>query len=580
MDSDALIQRAKEKDPKAFDIIYRTYYPKMVGICMNIIREDRATACDLVHDAFILAFVSIRSLRDNTKFYEWLTSIVRNVSLKHIEQRDRIRILPISSVNEEDAVFMDLSSSPESDLSHRELLELISTLPEGYSKILRLSVIEGYSHKEIAEMLGIEPHSSSSQLSRAKRVLKRMIAGRIVGVIAILLISLAGYYMFRHEEGEQEIIVDTKHHEQIESKALIGQHGGSEDSHIMNTSVTAREKMTLADHTEDTFLMPDTDSVTVNPQSIISDDILISETVEDSLGANAKAPVTRTIPQPGIDIAEGFSKKTKKWQFLAAGSLGPALVQSVYKLIATNSASLPVTDASGISSGFPEPDSPVLPEPDIPSHELPDLINTWEDYGKYLKTVSSPDVSADTLALIEIANQNTGEIEQKENHDKPVTFGMSLTKTLGKKWGLETGLQYSILHSRFSMGENGYAVASKQKVHYLGILLRVSYNWIDYKHLSAYSSTGVTMHMPVYGKVDSSYFVDGQDVYSENRHFTPSLQWQTSVSIGLQYKFTPNTSIFVEPTFNWFVPSGSDTHTIWTEHPFMFTCPFGVRITW
>ena len=155
MDSDALIQRAKEKDPKAFDIIYRTYYPKMVGICMNIIREDRATACDLVHDAFILAFVSIRSLRDNTKFYEWLTSIVRNVSLKHIEQRDRIRILPISSVNEEDAVFMDLSSSPESDLSHRELLELISTLPEGYSKILRLSVIEGYSHKEIAEMLGI-----------------------------------------------------------------------------------------------------------------------------------------------------------------------------------------------------------------------------------------------------------------------------------------------------------------------------------------------------------------------------------------------------------------------------------------
>ena len=225
-----------------------------------------------------------------------------------------------------------------------------------------------------------------------------MIAGRIVGVIAILLISLAGYYMFRHEEGEQEIIVDTKHHEQIESKALIGQHGGSEDSHIMNTSVTAREKMTLADHTEDTFLMPDTDSVTVNPQSIISDDILISETVEDSLGANAKAPVTRTIPQPGIDIAEGFSKKTKKWQFLAAGSLGPALVQSVYKLIATNSASLPVTDASGISSGFPEPDSPVLPEPDIPSHELPDLINTWEDYGKYLKTVSSPDVS-DVLIL-------------------------------------------------------------------------------------------------------------------------------------------------------------------------------------
>ena len=113
MDSDSLIQRAKEKDPKAFDALYRTYYPMMLGVCINIIREDKATASDLVHDAFVLAFVSIGSLRDSTKFSEWLTTIVRNVALKHVRQRDRLRTLSISSVNEEDAVFADSSLSPE-----------------------------------------------------------------------------------------------------------------------------------------------------------------------------------------------------------------------------------------------------------------------------------------------------------------------------------------------------------------------------------------------------------------------------------------------------------------------------------
>jgi len=111
MDLDTLIRKAKEKDPDALDTIYRTYYPQMVGICMNIIREDRATVDDLVHDAFILAFVSIGNLRDNSKINEWLTSIVRNVSLKHIEQRERVHTLPISSIKEEDAVFVDSASS-------------------------------------------------------------------------------------------------------------------------------------------------------------------------------------------------------------------------------------------------------------------------------------------------------------------------------------------------------------------------------------------------------------------------------------------------------------------------------------
>lgn len=572
MDLDTLIQRAKEQDSDAFDTIYRTYYPQMVGTCMNIIREDRAVVDDLVHDAFVLAFVSIGSLRDNSKFNEWLTSIVRNVSLKHIERRERVHILPISSIKEEDTVFVDSASSPDADLNYKELLALIDQLPKGYSKVLRLSVIEGFSHEEIAEMLSIKPHSSSSQLARAKMALKRLLDNKTIVVITILLLPLAWHFIFNHEDGRQNKIVKVDEHDgqsnpnnehiKAEQKdTVIEKNTNPVLNPIINISAHRGKEMALPGKEEMQVVLSDTDSIAVKPHSDIHNEVLITEVAEDSTVSSKKDSVIVPVIVPEINITEELGKQKKKWQFLAAGSLGPALAQSVYKMIATSS--------SGIS-GTPEPD-----------HEVPSNVSTWEDYRKYLKFVSALGTSADTLALIEIADHNTGEIEQKEHHDKPITFGISLTKSLGKHWSLETGLQYSILNSQFYMGENGYSIVDKQKVHYLGIPLRVSYNRINYKRLSAYASAGVALHIPISGKVDSICLVNWQSVYSESRYITPSPQWQTCVGLGLQYKFAPNTSIFVEPTFNWFIPSGRDnTHTIWTEHPFMLTCPFGLRISW
>lgn len=582
MDSENLIQRGKEKDPKALDIIYRTYYPLMVGVCMNITREDRATADDLVHDAFILAFVSIGSLRDNSKFHEWLTSIVRNVSLKYIEQRDRVHILPISAIKGEDAVFIDSSSAPDEELNYKELLELISQLPEGYSRILRLSVIEGFSHKEIAEMLGIEPHSSSSQLSRAKRFLRRLIDNRMTGLILLLLLPLAWYFMFRHGETQPDEVVQvsTNTEEQTRPEPADDFAEQADDfaepaDKLTEPADNYRYKPLAPDPAPksartagviqpDSIIKPDADSLFTGRQTDSGKEILAREAIEDSLDCALKDSLRSPVILPEINVAEVLGKKKKTWQFLAAGSLGPSLAQNVYKLIATN--------RSSIGSGYPDPDAPTV--------EVPAYITTWEEYSRYLKAVSSPAVTADTLELIEIAQRNTGRITQKEHHDKPITFGISLTKSLPRRWTLETGLQYSILNSQFSMGENGDSIATKQRIHYLGIPLRASYRWIDYKRLSLYSSVGLTMHIPVYGKVRGSYYNDCESVFSETKRFNPSLQWQTGVSLGMQYEFAPHTSLFAEPSFNWFIPSGSHTHTAWTEKPFMFTCPFGVRITW
>lgn len=117
--------------------------------------------------------------------------------------------------------------------------------------------------------------------------------------------------------------------------------------------------------------------------------------------------------------------------------------------------------------------------------------------------------------------KNDGKIVEHEHHDKPITFGLSATMSLGNNWNVATGLQYSFLKSDFTSGEDGYYIKRNQKLHYLGIPLQVSYRWFEAKNWSAYSSWGVTMHIPVYGNTSEKYVVGQSTPYTVNRHITP-----------------------------------------------------------
>lgn len=563
IDLDTVIQRAKEKDPQALATIYRMYYPKMVGVCMKIIKKDEGMVHDLVHDAFVLAFASLNKLRDNERFGEWLTTIVRNVALKHIAQKEKVHLVSLSSIASNDEVLVDYASAPDTQMNSKDIFELVAQLPEGYRKIFQLSVIEGFSHKEIAAMLGIEPHSSSSQLSRAKGMLKRIMKYRMLAVILLLIVSIPLYFILSHRGKEDTYVVDVPKKKKTKKKERIRSKDTEEPVRIEETDEkdcsllqTSDERIDSTEHFIDVA-----DTVVTTPVPDLRETIeehLTAETAGDSIGTMAEDTVILPVVTPDEYLAHNSKPKSHKWQLLTAGSLGPALAQSMYKLIATG---------GDIGS-------------DCPTY---DHASTWEEYGNYLRSISHDHTSADTLTLIQIADNNSGEIKETEQHDKPITFGISVTRPLGDRWNIETGLQYSLLKSRFTMGDNGYAIVKNQKIHYLGLPLKLSYRMIDYKHLSAYGSAGLTLHVPVYNKVNTHYMLNWQVAYTDtigSRHVNPSLQWSTSVSLGLQYKFTPGVSIFVEPTFNWYVPSGSKTHTIWTEHPLMFTSPFGIRITW
>lgn len=84
----------------------------------------------------------------------------------------------------------------------------------------------------------------------------------------------------------------------------------------------------------------------------------------------------------------------------------------------------------------------------------------------------------------------------------------------------------------------------------------------------------------MYGKNNEQYVTGITVPYKDSWHFIPSVQWSVGVGTGLQYHFAQNWSIYLEPSFNWYIPNGSTIHTIWTEHPFSVTVPFGIRFAW
>lgn len=286
----------------------------------------------------------------------------------------------------------------------------------------------------------------------------------------------------------------------------------------------------------------------------------IAENRRDSIEFTASIQPMLQIPNlPDFNLAaEKTKKKPKKWQMLAAGSLGPALAQNIYQLMTADN--------------IGDPEGPTVPS----------KVSNWEDYSQILNSSKNDHMPKDSLALIEIANNNQGDIIEQEYHDRPVTFGLSLSKQLSERWNVETGLQYSILKSRSIIGSKEYHIRKDQNIHYLGIPLRMSCRFADYKRLSVYGAAGVSLNIPIYNKVYRKYIAANipQDSTATRISITPPVQWSANLSLGLQYRVLPKLTLYVEPTLYWYIPNGSSTHTVWTEHPFTFSAPLGIRFTW
>lgn len=568
-----LVEKAKQGDADAFSTLYQMYYPKMKGICINILREDKAVVDDLVQDAFILAFVSLKDLKNTHRFSQWLTSITTNLVLKYQEKGKRYDFISLSDIEDEFSSVLEDGNTSKQSIPYEEIMAAIDSLPEGYKKIFNMSVLDGLSHQEISELLDIAPHSSSSQLSRAKAMLRNILSPRAMLIIVLALIVIPVYRYFTAKkklvsENDVNIVRTRKSNEDItpiqkkpnvsvsrtQNAVLCSNHRSVQQG--KNIVITVGDSI----KTGQNVILEISDSLQEN-QYVLADNKRDSIIKKDS--------VYTPIPNEERWIADDTrTHKKSKWQLLAAGSLGTTLAQNVYKIITSSNNNIGSSQPSG-------PDQPTTP--DQPSEKS---FTTWEEYAEYLHRLTPTDPTAENVAMMDIADNNKGKIEEYEHHDKPITLGLAVNKNIGKHWSLETGLQYSYLKSYFTLGTGNYRVDKEQKLHYIGIPIKLSYQFMAYKRLSAYGSAGASIQIPLSGKTYADYVIGGKSGYTTDWKTIPSIQWTVNTNIGIQYQFAPKLTLFVEPTLNWYIPNGSEVKNTWTERPFTLTVPFGIRLSW
>jgi RNA polymerase sigma-70 factor (ECF subfamily) len=165
-----LIQGCLREDRRAQRAVFDRYAGKMMSVCLRYARH-RMEAEDLLQDAFIKVFDNINRFEGKGSFEGWIRRIVINTALKNVSrhsfQKEGIGLENIVETSADPTVF--------SQLSENELLTMISRLPDGYRVVFNLYVIEGYSHKEIGDLLGIEESTSRSQLVKARSVLQNQV---------------------------------------------------------------------------------------------------------------------------------------------------------------------------------------------------------------------------------------------------------------------------------------------------------------------------------------------------------------------------------------------------------------------
>lgn len=164
MTDEAIIDGSKAKNPIAQRHLYEKYSRKMMGICLRY-SNNREEAQDILQDGFVKVFDKIETYQGQGSFEGWMRRIFVNTALDQIRKNKERRL---ESDIDDVGYALDSGHNIEGNINAEDLLKLLQDLPTGYRVVFNMFAIEGYSHKEIADELGVTESTSKSQFLRAK----------------------------------------------------------------------------------------------------------------------------------------------------------------------------------------------------------------------------------------------------------------------------------------------------------------------------------------------------------------------------------------------------------------------------
>lgn len=165
-----IIEGCMRNDPAFQQRLYNMLSAKMFAVCLRYANEYNS-AQDLLQEGFIKVFRNIEKFRGEGSFEGWVRRIFVNTAIEHY--RKQVNMYAIHDTEVKAYEYFD--NNALENLKREDIVRSIQKLSDGYRTVFNLYVVEGYSHKEIGDMLGISEGTSKSQLARARYLLQKMI---------------------------------------------------------------------------------------------------------------------------------------------------------------------------------------------------------------------------------------------------------------------------------------------------------------------------------------------------------------------------------------------------------------------
>ena len=560
MDMEQLVEQAKSGNRHALNTLYCRYKHRSLAVCRHITHDNELSE-ELVDDAFLIAFNKLDYLHDPEKFGAWLSVISARLALRQLKRQPENKVIPLSHIEGFDIP----CDSHEPPLSSEELQSAIDQLPNGYRQVFTMSVIEGRQHKEIASILNIEPHSSSSQLYHARVMLRR-----ILGPLLCLLLTTMPF-----------ILVQDKHTETTPTTAWTPPMPPTSVPRLTPAPIPAHRNRTIINGTHfqtnnsnRTNPFDTLDNSQYNSTALRQPDKENQPPFPSSVPSNDKFPDT-FLPYNALDDIPTkplASLHSNKWSISV--SVAPALSNTISSQ-RPHSLLLPAVSTTGSS------------EPGI-------AIDNWRDCKKYVlenSSLFSPEVAT---ALIRIAQSNevdnNGQIIRTEYHEPPTLIVLTFHYTINPTLSIYTGISHGAYRSYFQTGVGNDRIDEHQRVTFLDIPLGISYCPHPASRLGYHLSTDLTLQMPLLLHSNTCFIIGGQTnsnsgISSERiplLHQSISLNainLKIGLKAGVHYLLSTHVSLFSEACISYTLPCWQSTSTYSTLHPLVPSSQIGLKFT-
>lgn len=518
-----LIEECRKGDKEALNLFYLRFAPRMLSVIHRYIR-DQENAEDILHDGFIIGLTRLDNLRDADKVEVWLATIMKNLSLRFLQEQDMSLIL-------HEIPEVDDTPEIEEILDLDTLETLIAKLPSGYQKVFRLAILENKSHKEIGKLLGIAPNSSSSQLFHAKLMMRKLIneykvqTGLVTLLIAVLIIGLI--ILNRHSSLPDS--QDTLIAEIIDDSIII-----STDSALASTA----EPMTIADAR----------TAVMENKKNTWEDITQPENLPDTLHTAAD-----TVKTP----AERPKERKDSYYADATGNNSPG------------DHNIRRTKASGWSLNIGA--NPGLLN-HISSSSSDNLFSSPVDGSIGSEKPGSDDNAGKNDRLWQKPAELNDFRNMPHTNSLPISVALTVSKKLNSTFSIETGARYTYLHSKFETSSS----FADCHWHYIGIPVKINVMICSSNIFVFYAGAGGSVDIPLYSS--SEVTSDNALSYLKTGRFSSPAVWSLSGNLGVAVKLSRKIDLFLEPTMQYHFEHKYTVPNTWTDNKWNFSIPFGIRL--